>query len=325
MICSGCFQETDVEGYCKKCLKEMFGGKKVAHILPFNSPYKEDSDLYRDLTKKMSISGVQVKYSMRLQESQLLLTDTGGQYVLKPIPAGQFKNLEQAPANEHLTMQLAKQLFHLEVPANAIIYFNDQSPAYLVKRFDVKGDSSKFQQEDFAQIAQLSEETHGKNYKYDMSYEEIGALIRRHIPMYAFEMEKFFRLVLFNYIFSNGDAHLKNFSALRTEAGDYVLTPAYDLLCTRIHSPGESDMALELLKDRYTDAFEANGFYTRADFIEFGKVIRIKETRLTRIIDDFIDKDESVDYLVGRSFLEDDIKESFKSYYKDKLKRIKVK
>lgn len=325
MICSGCFQETDVEGYCKKCLKELFGGKKVAHILPFNSPYKEDSDLYRDLTKKMSISGVQVKYSMRLQESQLLLTDTGGQYILKPIPAGQFKNLEQAPANEHLTMQLAKQLFHLEVPANAIIYFNDHSPAYLVKRFDVKGDSSKFQQEDFAQIAQLSEETHGKNYKYDMSYEEIGALIRRHIPMYAFEMEKFFRLVLFNYIFSNGDAHLKNFSALRTQAGDYVLTPAYDLLCTRIHSPGESDMALELLKDRYTDAFEANGFYTRGDFMEFGKVIRIKETRLTRIIDDFIDKDESVDYLVGRSFLEDDIKESFKSYYKDKLKRIKVK
>src|ERR1044071_3119733 len=108
MNCPGCFQNTEASGYCKKCVKELFGGKKVSPILPFNSPYKENSDLYRDLTKKMSISGVQVKYSMRLEGDQLLLTDTGGQYILKPIPAGQFKNLDQAPANEHLTMQLAK-------------------------------------------------------------------------------------------------------------------------------------------------------------------------------------------------------------------------
>ena len=324
MICPGCFQDTDA-GYCKKCLKELFGGKKVAPILAFNSPYKEDSDLYRDLTKKMSISGVQVKYSMRLEEDQLVLTDTGGQYILKPIPAGQFKNLDQAPANEHLTMQLAKQLFSLNIPANAIIYFDDQSPAYLVKRFDVKAAGSKFQQEDFAQMAQLSEETHGKNYKYDLSYEEIGALIRRHIPMYAFELEKFFRLVLFNYIFSNSDAHVKNFSAMRSEAGDYVLTPAYDLLCTRIHSPGESDMALTLLKDRYTDAFQANGFYTLADFQEFGKVIGIKDSRVAKIINEFDGKNESVDHLVDRSFLKEEVKIDFKSYYKDKLTRTKAK
>jgi serine/threonine-protein kinase HipA len=323
MICAGCFHDTDAAGYCKKCLKELFAGKKVAHVLPFNSPYEEDSDLYRDLTKKMSISGVQVKYSMRLEEDQLVLTDTGGQYILKPIPPGQFKNLDQAPANEHLTMQLAKQVFDLEVPANAIIYFNDQSPAYLVKRFDVKADGSKFQQEDFAQIAQLSEETRGKNYKYDLSYEEIGALIRRHIPMYAFELEKFFRVVLFNYIFSNGDAHVKNFSAIRTEAGDYVLTPAYDLLCTRIHSPGESDMALELLKDRFTEAFQVQGFYTLPDFREFGKVVGIKESRVAKIINEFNGNDEGIDYLIDRSFLNDEIKVDFKSYYKDKLKRLR--
>jgi serine/threonine-protein kinase HipA len=323
MICPGCFQGIDTEGYCKKCLKNLFAGKKVAHVLPFNSPYKEDSDLYRDLTKKMSISGVQVKFSMRLKEDKLILTDKGGQYILKPIPTGQFNNLDQAPANEHLTMQLAKQLFNMDVPVNAIIYFNDASPAYLVKRFDVKADGSKFQQEDFAQIAQLSEETHGKNYKYDLSYEEIGTLIKRHISMYAFELEKFFRLILFNYIFSNGDAHVKNFSAMRTDAGDYMLTPAYDLLCTRIHSAQESDMALPLLKDRFTDAFQVQGFYTLPDFKEIGRVIGIKDSRVARIINEFNGKDESIDHLVDRSFLKDEIKVDFKSYYKDKLKRIK--
>lgn len=50
--------------------------------------------------------------------------------------------------------------------------------------------------------------------------------VKRHIPTYAIELEKYFRLVLFNYIFSNGDAHIKNFSAIKTDEGDHVLTPA---------------------------------------------------------------------------------------------------
>jgi serine/threonine-protein kinase HipA len=199
-------------------------------------------------------------------------------------------------------MQLAGQLFKITVPPNAIIHFSDNSPAYLVKRFDVKSNGSKYPQEDFAQIAQVTDETHGKNYKYDLSYEEIGLLIKRHIPTYAIELERFFRLVLFNYIFSNGDAHVKNFSAILTDEGDHVLTPAYDLLCTRIHSPGEGDMALTLFKDRFTEAYEGHGFYTYDDFLEFGKVLGIKESRVVKIIEEFKGKEESVDRLVDASF-----------------------
>jgi len=324
MNCSGCFKEVAVDGYCKKCLKELFDGEKVSHILTFHSPYTEDSDLFNDLTKKMSISGVQVKYSLKLAKSQLILTDTGGQFLLKPIPIGQFKNLDQAPANEHLTMQLARQLFRIAVPPNAIIYFKDRTPAYLVKRFDVKQDGSKFQQEDFAQIAQVTEITHGRNFKYDLSYEEIGALMKIHVSLYPVEIEKFFRLILFNYIFSNGDAHVKNFSVIQIETGDYVLTPAYDLLCTRIHSPSESDMALMLLKDRFSDAYDAQGFYTYDDFLQFGKVLGIKESRIIKIIAEFNGKEEKIDSLIDSSYLNEPIKAEYKSYYKDKIKRINM-
>lgn len=324
MNCSGCLKQIDNTGYCRKCLKDLFEGKKVQHVLPFNSPYKEDSDLYQERTKKLSISGVQSKYSMRLDDNKLVLTDKGGQYILKPIPVGQFKNLDQAPANEHLTMQLAGQLFKITVPPNAIIHFSDNSPAYLVKRFDVKNDGSKYPQEDFAQIAQVTEETQGKNYKYDLSYEEIGSLIKRHIATSAIELEKFFRLVLFNYIFSNGDAHVKNFSAMLTDEGDHVLTPAYDLLCTRIHSPGEADMALTLFKDRFTEAYDAHGFYTYDDFLEFGKVLGIKESRIVKIIEVFNGKEASIDGLVNASFLRNDLKEYYKQTYKDKLTRLKI-
>ena len=41
--------------------------------------------------------------------------------------------------------------------------------------------------------------------------------------------------VVFNFLFSNGDAHLKNFSIIETPLGDFKLSPAYDLLNSRIH------------------------------------------------------------------------------------------
>jgi serine/threonine-protein kinase HipA len=322
MICQGCLENKEFAvseefkgatvGFCKKCLKELFNNKKVSPVLPFNSPYTESSTLFTDLTTRMSISGVQIKYSLVLQGKTLVLTDTGGQYILKPIPTGQLKNLNQAPANEHLTMQIAQRCFNIGVPPNALVYFQDGTPAYLVKRFDIKPDGSKIQQEDFAQVAQISSETHGENYKYDLSYEELGALIRRYIAMYPIEIEKFFRLVLFHYIFSNGDAHAKNFSVLKHEPGDYILTPAYDLLCTRIHAPHESDLALTLFKDDFSDAYNAHGFYTQHDFMLFGATLGIKGHRVVNIIAEFKTLPDAIPGMIDASFLHDDIKATYK-------------
>lgn len=322
MICPGCMKDNE-ESYCTKCRKELFDGKKVSSALSFNSPYSEDSEEFLDHTKKISISGVQVKYSLRLENNELELTETGGQYILKPIPTGTFRHLDQAPANEHLTMQIAKQVFKLSIPPNALIFFKDGSLAYLVRRFD-QTTEGKLQQEDFAQIAQMTSEAHGKNYKYDLSYEEIAELIKTYIPTHRIETEKFFRLLLFNYVFSNGDAHLKNFSAIQSAQGDYVLTPAYDLLCTKIHSPNESDMALSLFKERFSRTYETYGFYTYQDFYEFGQKIGIKESRVKRIIGEFTKAHELVPILVDKSFLKDELKEAFKGFYQDKLKRLEM-
>ena len=91
------------------------------------------------------------------------------------------------------------------------MFLKDQSMAYITRRFDYR-DKAKVGQEDLCQLSSRSPDTHGKNYKYDGSYEEVGRILKRFCKAQVVEIEKLYRLIVFNYVFSNGDAHLKNFS-----------------------------------------------------------------------------------------------------------------
>jgi serine/threonine-protein kinase HipA len=250
------------------------------------------------------------------------MTGSGGQYILKPIPHGEFQHLDAVPVNEHLTMQMARQVFRISVAENALVEFDGGETAYLVRRFDVQKDGSRSLQEDFAQVASRSEETHGKNYKYDSSYEEIGDLIRKHVAAYPVEMERFFQLVVFNYFVHNGDAHLKNFSLIRNEQyGDYTLTPAYDLLNTRLHVPNEERTALALFKDDFeTDSYKANGYYAYDDFRELAKRLGLLETRSRLILQSVIDRKAAVFSLIERSALAEECKRLYKSHIQDSIR-----
>ncbi len=319
--CFGCLKP-GFESFCPKCLKILFNGKKVSHVLNFTRPEFNEQKI--KLSDKLSISGIQIKHSLKLITNQLTLTESDGQYILKPIPYGAYKYLDSVPANEHLTMQIAKQVFNINTAYNGLVKFRDGEPAYITKRFDIIDDENKYLLEDFAQIAGKTSETEGNNYKYNFSYEGIAELIKKHVPAYPIEMEKYFRLILFNYIVSNGDAHIKNFSIYRnTKFGDYLLTPAYDLLCTRIHTPNESDLALELFADNCeSENFRFGSKYTQPDFIEFGKRIGISEKRIRLIISAILLKTDNIESLVNRSFLSEDIKILYMTFVKERLERI---
>ena len=238
MACPGCFKEGRDDAFCGRCRKRLFDGKKVPRVLPFSRPAYNAAKL-AVTPGRMSISGIQTKTSLVLKDGQLEMVDSGGRYILKPIPHGTFQRLNVLPINEHLTMQIARQVFDIEVAENALVAFADGEPAYLVRRFDVQPDGTRRLQEDFAQVGKRSEETHGKNYKYDFSYEGIGDLIRRHVAACAVDLERYFTLVVFNYLVNNGDAHVKNFALIRSEdTGEYRFPPAYDLL---EHPPAPTD------------------------------------------------------------------------------------
>ncbi|NOR45483.1 MAG: type II toxin-antitoxin system HipA family toxin [Candidatus Delongbacteria bacterium] len=314
--------------YSSACLKKMFDGKKVSHILNYDPPSvsEEAAEIFIENRKRISISGVQTKISLILEKNILRLTKVGehGTYILKPIPRD-VKMVDQVPANEHLTMQIAKQVYKIPTAENAIIFFKDGTPAYITKRFDVKDNNLKLGKEDFASLAGKTSVNAGDNYKYDYSYEEIGYLIQKYVPAWRVEIEKFFVIVIFNFLFSNGDAHLKNFALLENSSGDYLLSPFYDLLNTKLHV-NDSDFALT--KGLFTDNFKSDKYKTSAhptlsDFIEFGKRIGVNEKRINKLIAPFIEKHKLIETLIERSFLNSKSKKTYKLNYSTKLNYLK--
>ncbi len=309
--------------YSPRCLRNLFSGKKVNHILPYEQPQQSEevAEQFMENRKRISISGVQEKLSFLLEKNLLRLTNEGeqGTYILKPIP-GDLKKVDQVPANEHLTMQIAKQVYGLNTAECAMIFFKNGSPAYITKRFDVKEEGGKWGTEDFATLAGKTKDNAGVNFKYEYSYEEAGMLIQKYVPAWRVEIEKYFSLVVFNFLFSNGDAHLKNFSLLESSKGDYLLSPAYDLVNTKLHVD-DSDFALDkgLFADNFkSEKYKKNGHPSKSDFTEFAKRIGVTEGRVEKLMNPFLEKQNLMETLVSHSFLSDANKRGYLLMYNTK-------
>lgn len=279
-----------------------------------------------EVADRMSISGVQDKVSLRFADGALVPTERNGEFILKPIPGTPLpRHTDQVPANEHLTMQIAAQVFDIETAANALIDLADGEPAYLTRRFD-RRDGQRLDMEDFCALSEQSSETHGRNYKYEGSYERIGQLMRRFCPAYPVEAEKLFMRVLFCYAFGNGDAHLKNFSVFTSPDGDPVLTPAYDLVNTSLHLPDETPLALDLFADDHeTDAFQTLGFYSATDFLMLAERLSVVPTRARRIVSRFGDDQAAakVEGLIARSFLSTEAQERYRAVVDDRRRALR--
>lgn len=314
--------------YSPVALRRLFEGKKVSHLLPFLPPEKDEKtkELFIENRKRLSISGVQKKLSMRLERNKLRLAAESeqGQYILKPIPDDLLKS-DQVPANEHLTMQLAEQVFKINTAANGLVFFQDGQPAYITKRFDVQKGNTKRAVEDFASLAGKTKETAGEDFKYEASCEDLGKILKRYVAAYPVEVIKLYRLIIFNYLVSNGDAHLKNYSLIETENGDFILSPAYDLVNSRIHV-NDTDIAFRegLFADGYeTESFKNNGFYAYDDFYELGVRMEIRPEIVKEELNSFLPSEKKVESLVQRSFLKEDIKRTYYGLYLQKLRAVK--
>lgn len=302
--------------YSKNALRDLFDGKNVSHVLGFSSPESGNSTAYNSVRNagRLSLSGAQSKFGLILDaENNLQYSPNNVQstYILKPRPVGyHLINHDYCAANENLTMQMASQIYGIETAHNALCFYNDGQPAYITRRFDVHADG-KYAQEDFASLMGFSRDNGGSDFKYSKgSYEECAEVIRGYVKAASIDILNLFRLVLYNFITLNDDAHLKNFSLIKRN-GEYRLSPAYDLINTALQVYEPRLFALEKGLFKEGMYLSDTRYISHKDFAEFGRRIGLPEKLYTHEIVRFATPNEEADRLIRRSFLSVDLQESY--------------
>ena len=311
--------------YSPQAVKRLFDGKKVSPFLNFNINELKQSDVIVRAMQRISVSGVQEKFSGLIDQNTIRIAESNerSSYIVKPAPWDEtIATRKQIPANEHVTMQIAQQVYGIVTAENGLCFTKDGQMVYVTKRFDILPDGTKAEMEDFATLVGRNEQTNGTYFKYSGCYEDIAKCIRKSIPAWMVDMERFYELVVFNYIYANGDAHLKNFSVIR-QGGDYRLAPAYDLLNTSLHVIGD-DFGLDggLSPDiEKSDVYDRTGHPCRLDFERFGAQIGLTNARIKRVLDKYMLIPELAAKLIGNSFLNDKMKRKYLRIVDERVKR----
>lgn len=313
--------------YSPAALRTLFDGKHVSHMFQGRSPDDESDGPEEPIHNvgRVSLSGAQPKFSVIVgEDGRLRYTREGerGTYILKPRPTGyQIINKDYCAANEHVTMQIASQVYGIETAANGLSFFEDGSPAYLTRRFDVHQDG-KYKQEDFAALLGLSKDNGGPDYKYDkMSYEECAEVIHRYVKAALVDIRRFYRLILFNFVTLNDDAHLKNFSLIEKN-GEYRMTPAYDLVNTSLQLRDPRIFALD--KGLFKEGMMISDTHSvsRDDFVEFGRRIGLTDKVIIQELKMFSEPDSHAQGLIEKSFLSDELKKQYVLSYRYRCKML---
>ena len=239
--CLYCYQslEQGQVDFHPQCSKKIFG-TLIPPVLPYA---KSDIELLalEVVRSQVTITGVQPKLSLDLEneksgERRFTIVGLWGGYILKP----QTEQYPFLPENEDLTMHLA-ELARMKTVPHSLIRFKDNSLGYITKRIDRDKKGGKIPMEDMCQLTgKLTEQ------KYKGSHEQVAKKILEFSAYPVLDLITYFEILLFCYLTGNSDMHLKNFS-LYKQAGEYVLTPAYDLVSTKLVMPQDTEeLALTL-------------------------------------------------------------------------------
>jgi serine/threonine-protein kinase HipA len=213
----------------------------------------------QDKKKHFSLAGAQMKFSMRERDGRYQIAESGalGDWIIK-MPSTTHKHV---PLNEFTAMQLA-QLAGITIPDIRLIEMAklEQLPAinlpnehyaFGIRRFD-REDGERIHMEDFAQVLVKQPQ---QKYR-SANYQQIGKILFNYTEDGLGDVQQFARRLLVNILLANGDAHLKNWSVIYPDTVTPTLSPAYDIVTTRVYMGDERAFALNLGKGK--DWYEAS-------------------------------------------------------------------
>lgn len=309
--CLYCYNQLgeEISEFHSICSRRIFGTPNPPEL-----PYSEDQMLQlaeKIVKSQTTVTGVQPKLSLHLEKlakedepQRFTIVGLWGGYILKP-PANQYKLL---PELEDLTMHLA-EITGIDVVPHSLIRLSSGNLSYITRRID-RINKTRIHMEDMCQLTERLTE-----HKYNGSHEQIGKAIVKYSANPGLDIINFFEQVLFSFLTGNADMHLKNFSLFdRPELG-YVLSPAYDMVASRLVVEGdEEELALTLngkkKKIRKKDFLEA--IYR---FNVNSKAIENIFSKLRNSVDKWHD-------FIDISFLPEDMKISYHDTINERVDRI---
>lgn len=300
--CRGCLRPAPGEWH-DACARALFGSARVPRI---DVELAKLHELAFAMAGHVSLSGVQRKLSLEASADRrtLRVALEGGVFILKP-QTGTFPHL---PENEHVTMVLARAA-GIDVPPFGLVTLADGSEGYIVRRFDRTAGGGRLRFEDFCQLADLPPRA-----KYDGSGEQLAALVRRFATDTTVEVARLYRQLAFAWWTGNGDFHRKNLALMRRGPEGWTLSPAYDLLSTRLVLPADQ-LALPIggRRDRLT----------RAGWLRFAVHAGLPERAAARVLDELVDLLDEARATVRRSFLPDEMRRDYVALLEERTETLK--
>ena len=301
LCCGKPLRTPDETGWHKACIKRFFGTTKLPEI---EIDDKALNLLATETTNKgFTVPGVQKKLSLHLvsdsRKPRLTLVNYPTGYILKP----QVAEFEALPESEQLIMTMADMAGISTVP-HALIKGN-AGLAYITKRVDRNLTDEKIEMlamEDFCQLdLRLTED------KYRGSYERCAKIIKQYSSRVGIDMAEFYIRLVFCFIVGNSDMHLKNFSLIETAegSGEYVLSPAYDLLPVNANMPADKEQFALAMNGKKQNL-------RKGDFLKFADTCGITRQTAEKLIENLVKLTPKWLSKCEKSLLPDELKERLK-------------
>ena len=151
--------------------------------------------------------------------------------------------------------------------------------------------------------------------KYAGSHEQVAQAVREHCTFIPLELQRLFEITIFNFSIGNGDAHRKNFSLLTSEDGTVALSPAYDLVSSRLAIPNENgELALTVSGKRNR--------LQRADFLAFADHLAITPDYAEQKIAEMLNLRGEFIQMIAASTLSPELRERLSGILADRLNRL---
>jgi serine/threonine-protein kinase HipA len=248
------------------------GGNPSVQRERFDLPAKGADFSFTDVREKFfgsrqsGLPGVQDKVSSKMFNAPVKMANID--YILKLNPEA----VPFAVENEHYFLGLANEC-GITTSKFELLADSYGQKALLLKRFDrVVGQETKTRlaAEDACQALNKY-----PSEKYNVEFLDVAEVLISLCPAKAVAGLTLFRQLVFNWLIGNGDAHAKNFSILENADGEWMISPAYDLICTAFYD--DKAMALPI------DGLEIN--WSRKLLIDAAAKMSVPQRAAHKVID----------------------------------------